>query len=60
MFLKYFKEYSKKNSFRLKRNTDAIIKRFQAMEKSANKELEHLTLEEWDELWKKAKIVTKK
>ena len=25
------------------------------MEKNANKELEHLTLEEWDELWKKAK-----
>lgn len=32
-----------------------FINRFKCMEKNANKELEHLTLEEWDELWKKAK-----
>ena len=32
-----------------------FINRFKSMEKNANKELEHLTLEEWDELWKKAK-----
>ena len=32
-----------------------FISRFKSMEKNANKELEHLTLEEWDELWKKAK-----
>ena len=32
-----------------------FIARFRAMEENANKELEHLTLEEWDELWKKAK-----
>ena len=37
-----------------------FIARFKEMEKSANKELEHLTLEEWDELWKKAKIKAKK
>ena len=32
-----------------------FIARFKAMETAAHKELEHLTLEEWDELWKKAK-----
>ncbi len=32
-----------------------FIARFKEMEKNADKELEHLTLEEWDELWKKAK-----
>ena len=32
-----------------------FINRFKSMEQNANKELEHLTLEEWDELWKKAK-----
>ncbi len=37
-----------------------FIKRFQAMEKSADKELEHLSLEEWDKLWKQAKIQTSK
>ena len=37
-----------------------FISRFRAMEANAQKELEHLTLDEWDELWKKAKIVTKK
>lgn len=36
-----------------------FITRFQAMEKAANKELEHLTLEEWDTLWKKAKQAVK-
>ena len=36
-----------------------FINRFRAMEEAANKELEHLTLEEWDELWKKAKAKTK-
>lgn len=36
-----------------------FITRFQAMEKAANKELEHLTLEEWDALWKKAKQAVK-
>ena len=29
--------------------------RFRLMEKNADKELEHLSLEEWDTLWKKAK-----
>lgn len=32
-----------------------FIQRFQIMEQSAGKELEHLSLEEWDNLWKKAK-----
>lgn len=36
-----------------------FIKRFRAMEENANKELEHLSLEEWDKLWKKAKQITK-
>ncbi len=36
-----------------------FITRFQAMEKAANKELEHLTLEEWDALWKTAKQAVK-
>ena len=34
--------------------------RFRAMESNANKELEHLTLEEWDNLWKQAKKDTQK
>ena len=29
--------------------------RFRLMESKAEKELEHLSLEEWDNLWKKAK-----
>ena len=37
-----------------------FINRFREMEANAHKELEHLSLEEWDELWKKAKISTKK
>ena len=37
-----------------------FISRFKEMEANAHKELEHLTLEEWDELWKKAKIKAKK
>ena len=32
-----------------------FMARFRAMETAAHKELEHLTLEEWDELWQKAK-----
>jgi tetrapyrrole methylase family protein/MazG family protein len=36
-----------------------FINRFRAMENNTNKQLEHLTLEEWDELWKKAKELTK-
>ncbi len=32
-----------------------FISRFKEMEKLADKELEYLTLEEWDTLWKKAK-----
>ncbi len=32
-----------------------FINRFKLMEKNANKSLEHLNLQEWDELWKKAK-----
>ena len=35
-----------------------FISRFKAMEQNAEKELEQLTLEEWDELWKKAKKIT--
>ena len=37
-----------------------FVSRFRAMEKNANKELEHLTLEEWDILWRKAKEEVKK
>ncbi len=37
-----------------------FISRFQEMEKLADKELEHLTLEEWDKLWKQAKNNTEK
>ena len=32
--------------------------RFKLMEANAQKELEHLSLEEWDNLWKKAKKLT--
>ena len=35
-----------------------FLSRFKAMEQNAEKELEHLTLEEWDNLWKKAKKIT--
>ena len=35
-----------------------FISRFKAMEQNAEKELEQLTFEEWDELWKKAKKIT--
>ena len=34
-----------------------FLSRFKAMEQNAEKELEHLTLEEWDDLWKKAKKI---
>lgn len=37
-----------------------FMARFREMESCANKELEHLSLEEWDELWKKAKKNIKK
>ena len=37
-----------------------FVSRFRAMEAAAEKELEHLTLEEWDILWKKAKKSTNK
>ncbi len=36
-----------------------FVKRFRTMEEAACKNLEHLTLEEWDELWKLAKNKTK-
>ncbi len=36
-----------------------FVKRFRSMEEAARKNLEHLTLEEWDELWKLAKNKTK-
>ena len=35
-----------------------FISRFKAMEQNAEKELEQLTFEEWDNLWKKAKKIT--
>ena len=35
-----------------------FISRFKAMEQNAAKELEQLTLAEWDDLWKKAKKIT--
>ena len=44
----------------LLRANKKFIARFRAMEAAANKELEHLTLEEWDRLWKHAKVLTKK
>ena len=37
-----------------------FVSRFRAMEADAEKDLEHLTLEEWDNLWKKAKKSTSK
>lgn len=37
-----------------------FVSRFRAMEADAEKDLEHLTLEEWDNLWKKAKKSTNK
>ena len=36
-----------------------FMARFREMEKLAPKELEHLSLEEWDKLWKQAKVNTK-
>ncbi len=42
----------------LLRANKKFVTRFKSMEDSAHKELEHLTLEEWDELWKKAKKMT--
>ena len=36
-----------------------FVKRFRSMEEAARKNLEHLTLEEWDELWRLAKNKTK-
>ena len=36
-----------------------FIKRFRAMEENTDKDLEHLSLEEWDNLWKEAKQITK-
>ncbi|MCD7780121.1 MAG: nucleoside triphosphate pyrophosphohydrolase [Candidatus Gastranaerophilales bacterium] len=42
----------------LLRANKKFVKRFREMETSAQKELEHLSLEEWDELWKKAKTTT--
>ncbi len=44
----------------LLRANKKFIARFRAMEAAANKELEHLTLDEWDKLWKQAKVLTKK
>ena len=35
-----------------------FVSRFKAMEQNAEKELEQLTFEEWDNLWKKAKKIT--
>lgn len=35
-----------------------FVSRFRAMEQNADKELEHLSFEEWDLLWKKAKKIT--
>ncbi len=37
-----------------------FMTRFRAMETYANKDLEHLSLEDWDKLWRKAKEATKK
>ncbi len=37
-----------------------FINRFKSMEANAHKELEHLTLQEWDELWQKAKQIQHK
>ena len=34
-----------------------FLSRFKAMEQNAEKELEHLSLEEWDDLWKKARKI---
>ncbi len=42
----------------LLRANKKFVKRFREMELSAHKELEHLSLEEWDELWKRAKTIT--
>ena len=39
----------------LLRANKKFTSRFRAMETNAEKELEHLSLEEWDNLWKKAK-----
>ena len=42
----------------LLKSNKKFINRFKAMEQNANKELENLTLEEWDKLWKQAKKQT--
>ena len=42
----------------LLKSNKKFINRFKAMEQNATKELEHLTLEEWDKLWKQAKKQT--
>ena len=39
----------------LLKSNKKFISRFKAMENNADKQLEQLTLEEWDKLWKKAK-----
>lgn len=44
----------------LLKSNKKFMNRFREMESNANKELEHLTFEEWDELWKQAKIKTSK
>ncbi len=44
----------------LLRANKKFIARFRAMEAASEKELEHLTLDEWDKLWKQAKVLTKK
>ncbi len=44
----------------LLRANKKFTSRFRAMEENTTKELEHLTLEEWDTLWKKAKKQTTK
>ena len=42
----------------LLKSNKKFINRFKAMEQNATKELENLTLEEWDKLWKQAKKQT--
>ena len=44
----------------LLRANKKFIARFRAMETASEKELEHLTLDEWDKLWKQAKVLTEK
>lgn len=42
----------------LLKSNKKFIKRFRAMEEMTDKKLESLSIEEWDQLWKKAKINT--